>query len=168
MFFFKPQWVRTLPDYIRPGSDVIAKLEKLRKELDIPHDMFAVRVASSPVMSRRVQKHFLEDFRRQLPNSTEKELWIMVLASRVDTHKNKILADISTGDLNSESVVKDKFDRLISVIEKYEDTVGKMRSFDELCDYIISLDEEIVGETYSGLDPLGIGSSIDKLLKVDI
>lgn len=167
MFFFKPQWARTLPDYMRPSSSVIAKLERLRKELDIPHDIFAAQVASGSVMTRRIQKHFLEDLRRQLPNSTEKELWVMVLASRVDTYKNMILADISTGDLNSESA-KDKFDQLTSIVQKYEDTVGKMRSFDELCDYIISLDEEIIGESYSGLDPLGIRSSIDKLLREDI
>jgi len=164
MFFFKPRWVRTLPYYMRPGSSIIAKLERLRKEVDIPNDMFAAQLASSPIMTRRVQNNFLENFRRQFPNSTEKELWIMVLASRVDTYKNKILADISAGVLNSESA-KEKFDKLISVVEEYEGIVGKMRSFEELCDYIISLDEEIVGENYPGLDPLGIGSSIDRLLK---
>lgn len=161
--FFKPKWVKMLPDYMRPDNNKIGQLEKLRADLNIPHDIFSMRIASSQATTRKVQKYFLEEYRRQMPNASEKELWMMVLASRVDTYKNKILTDISASSITQEEAAK-KFDELTAIVEKYEVIVGKLNSFEELCDYIISLDEKIIGETYSSFDPFDIGNTIDKIL----
>lgn len=161
--FFKPKWVKMLPDYMRPDNNKIEQLEKMRTQFNILHEMISERIASSSATTRKVQKHFLEEYRRQVQNASEKELWMMVLASRVDTYKNKILTDISVGNITREEAAN-KFDELTAIVENYEVIIGKINSFEELCDYIISLDEKIIGETYSSFDPFDIGNTIEKIL----
>jgi hypothetical protein len=161
--FFKPKWVKMLPDYMRPDNNKIEQLERLRTQFNIPDEMFYMSIASSQATTRKVQKYFLEEYRRQVPNASEKELWMMVLASRVDTYKNKILTDISAGNITQEEAAN-KFDELTAIVEKYEVIIRKIHSFGELCDYIISLDEKILGETYSSFDPFDIGNAINEIL----
>ena len=161
--FFKPNWIKILPDYMRPDNNKIEQLEKVREKFNIPHETFAMRIAGSPVTTKKVQKYFLEEYRRQAPNASEKELWMMVLASRVDTYKNKILTDISVGNITQEEAAN-KFDELTAIVDKYEVIIEKINSFKELCDYIIFLDEKIIGETYPSFGPVEIGNTIDTIL----
>lgn len=161
---FKPKWVKELPNYMRPNDDQIVKLEKVRSQFNIPHEFFLMRVASSPAITRKVQRYILEESCRNAPDASEKELWIMVLMSRMDTYKNKILNDVSTGVISQSSAEKN-FDKMMKIIEQYEEIVKRIKSFEELCDYIISLDEMFMEESYSSADPYGIGNMIDKILK---
>lgn len=160
--FFKPAWVKILQEYMRPDNNKIEQLEKLRTQSNIPHDIFAMKIASSPVTTRKVQKYFLEEYRRQVPNASEKELWMMVLMSRMDTHKNKILTDVSMGSITPQEA-EEKFNRGIAIIDKYEEVIESINSFDALCDYIVSLDEMFVGESYSSKD--SIGDTVNKILE---
>ena len=100
--FFTPKWVKILPDYMRPDGNKIEQLEKLRIQYNIPHDILAMRIESSRSTSKKVQKYLLEEYRRRFPNASEKELWMMVLMSRVHSYKNKILTDILTGSVPPE------------------------------------------------------------------
>ena len=164
MFFFKPKWVKNLPGYMRPDNNKIEQLEKVRLQFNIPHEIFAMRIASSRAVTKKVQKHFLKEYGCQFPNASTKELWMMVLASRVDTYKNKILSDISTGITTPEDA-SIKFEKLSAIVENYDQILAKINSFEELCDYIIKLDEILVGEEYSTTDPFDIGNMIDKILE---
>jgi len=64
---------------MRPDKEKIIQLEELRKEFNIPHNMLADRIVSSRHTTRKVQKHILEDYRTQMPDASERELWTLVL-----------------------------------------------------------------------------------------
>ena len=135
--FFKPKWVKLLPSHLRPDKKRISDLEKLRVEFGIPHDVLAMRILSSPATTRKVQRHCLENFRIQNPEASEKELLRIVLVSRVQTPP-------------SFKMTYQQIDRAMKNIN----------SFDDLCDYIIALDEQ----EPSFPDPLGIGKRVDEIL----
>lgn len=162
--FLKPRWLKLLPQYMWPDDDKVKKIENLRKEFDIPGELIAMRTGSSRATTIKVQKHFLEEYRIKYPNLSEKELWACVLASRIDTYKQKIYEDGSTGAIN-EKEAKNKLDKLISITEKAIKITESINSFEELCDYIVSLDEKFTWNNYSTHDPFDIGEMIDKILE---
>jgi len=162
--FLRPRWLKLLPKYVWPNESKIKHIEKLRKEFDIPHEMLAMRIANSRATTIKVQKHFLEEYRREFPNLSEKELWICVLTSRIDTYKQKIYEDASTGVITQKKA-ENKLDKLISLTEKAIKITESIKSFEELCDYIISLDEKFTGDNYSTYDPFDIGEMVDKILE---
>lgn len=137
---FEPKWVKLLPSYLRPDGKRISELEKLRIEFRIPHNVLAMRILSFPATIRRVQKHCLEIFRAQNTGVSEKELFRMVLASRIQ--------------------IREAYGFRGMTNQVIDEAMKNINSFDELCDYIISIDEQ---EPQSP-DPLGIGKRIDKIL----
>ena len=136
---FKPQWVELLPPYLRPDGKRISKLEKLRVEFNIPHGLLAMRVMSSPTTTRRVQKQSLENFRMQNPEMSEKDLFRMVLISR-----------IQAPPIYGPGMTKQQINQAMENIN----------SFDDLCGYIIAMDEQ----ESSFPDSLGTGKRIDEIL----
>ena len=146
--FLKLKWVKILPDYMRPQNNKIEQLEKLRKQHGIPHEVFAMRVQSSRATTRKIQRHFLEEYRRLSPDASEKELRMMVLLSRTDALKNYLLADMATGGMAQEEA-KNKIDEFSKILEEFQDVIKKIDSFEEFCEYIINVDERLLGESYS-------------------
>lgn len=138
----KPKWVKSLSSNLRPDKKRIRELEKLRIKFGIAHDLFSMRVGGSPATTRKVQKYCLEDFRTRNPGASEKELFRMVLISRIQAP-----APESPGYSGMTE-------------EKIDEAMRSINSFDELCDYIIALDEQ---EPPSP-DPFGIGKRIDEML----
>ena len=130
-------WVKLLPRDLRPDEKRMSELEKLRASFGIPHEALGMRVMSSPITTRRVQGNCLETFRIHNPGASEKELFRMVLVSRVQ-------APPSLGMTQQE----------------IDQAMENINSFDELCDYIVKLDEE--GPSFP--DPFGIGQVIDEIL----
>jgi hypothetical protein len=140
---FKPKWVKLLPSNLRPDKKQVNKLENLRIKFGIPHDTLAMRILSSPATTRRVQNQCLENFRAKNPEVSEKELFRMVLVSRIQT------------------IESDGFCRMTN--QEIDEVMKDINSFDELCDYIISIDEQ---EPVFP-DPLGIGKQIDEILAME-
>lgn len=140
---FKPKWVKLVPSNLRPDKKQVNKLEKLRVKFGIPHDTLAMRILSSPATTRRVQNQCLENFRAKNPGVSEKELFRMVLVSRI------------------QAIESDGFCRMTN--QEIDEVMKDMNSFDELCDYIISIDEQ---EPVFP-DPLGIGKQIDEILAME-
>ena len=101
-----------------------------------------MRVLGSPATTRKVQKRCLEGFRVRNPGASEKELFRMVLISRIEAPPLE-----SPGYSGMTE-------------EKIDEAMRSINSFDELCDYIIALDEQ---ETASP-DPFGIGKRMDEML----
>ena len=134
---FKPKWSKMLPPDLRPDDKRIDKLEKLRRSSDIPHEALYLRVVSSPVTTRRVQKNCLETLRIHHPGTPEKELLKMVLVSRTRTAPEIEITQ-----------------------EEIDHVMNNINSFDDLCDYIIGLEEK----EPSFPDPFGIGKLIDEVL----
>jgi hypothetical protein len=137
---FKPKWVKLLPLNLRPDEKLVSKIEKLRVKFDIPHDALALRILSSPATTRRVQKQCLENFRAQNPRVSEKELFKMVLVSRIKIIESNGFCRITNQEI--------------------DEAMKDINSFDELCEYIISIDEQEPAFP----DPLGIGKQIDEIL----
>jgi len=139
----KPKWVES-PRLLnlRPDKKRIRELEKLRIKFGIPHDLFSMRVLGSPATTRKVQKQCLEGFRARDPGASEKELFRMVLISRIQAP-----APESPGYSGMTE-------------EKIDEAMRSINSFDELCDYIIALDEQEPASP----DPFGIGKRIDEIL----
>jgi len=139
---FKPKLVKLLAPHLRPDKKRISELEMFRVQFGIPHNDLAMRIMSSPSTTRRVQKQCLEDFRNQNPEASEEELFRMVLISRIQVPLNY-------------GVGKDQYYGV-----DVDQAMESINSFDELCDYIIALDEQEPAFP----DPLGIGKLIDEIL----
>jgi hypothetical protein len=137
---FKPKWVKLLPTHLKPDKKCINDLEKLRVEFGIPHDALAMRVMCSPATTRKVQRHCLENFRIQNPEASESELLKMVLISRLLTPPS---IEIEMTE------------------QEIDQAMEHINSFDDLCEFIITLDEL----EPSSPDPFGIGKQIDEILE---
>ena len=66
---FKPKWYKLLPFNLRPDQKRIDELEKLRVECGIPHEALAMRILSSPVTTKRVQKKLSGNFKKSKSRS---------------------------------------------------------------------------------------------------
>ena len=134
---FKPKWFNLLPLNLRPDKKRISELEKLRRAFDIPHDALATGIMSSPEITRKVQRQMLRNLRNLNPVAPEKELLKMVLISRVTSPPSIDMTE-----------------------QEMDQAMENINSFNELCDYIIALDEK------ESLFPdiFGIGKKIDKIL----
>jgi hypothetical protein len=157
-----PRWARMLLRRLRPDRERIRQLENLRARVAIPHEAIAMGVMASPTTTRKVQKHCLEQVGVWYPEASKKELLAMVLTSRVTTPPGTPMSDA-----------------------EFEKAMQTINSFDDLCRYIVGLDEHSAGwfqwswgragEPFScamgadqhppgGLDPLGLGKRIDEIL----
>ena len=135
---FRPEWFNLLPSHLRPGKKwVIGELEKLRVECGIPHDALTMRIMSSPATTRKVQRQMLREFRNLNPEAPKKELLKMVLISRITSPPS---IDITEQEIDQ--------------------AMENINSLDDLCDYIIALDEK----EPSFPDTFGIGKQIDEIL----
>ena len=138
----KPKWFKMLRYECQPQNDKVKKLEALRNQFNIPHESFFLRVLSSPSSTRHLQQHVLEQERAQMPNADEKELWEGVLFSR--------MTSLVVGGFESPDI-----------IEEIDDVIRESSSFDDICDYIIGLDQK-----YGSFpETFGIGEMIDKILE---
>ncbi len=134
---FKPKWVKIIPSNLRPDKKRISELEKLRSAFGISHEDLSMRVIGSTVTTRKVQRQCLRNFRNQNPGAPEKELLKMVLISRIIVPPSIEMTE-----------------------QEMEQAMENINSFDDLCDYIIALDEK----EPSFPDTFGIGKRIDKIL----
>jgi len=135
---FRPEWFNLLPSHLRPDKKwAIDELEKLRVERGIPHDALTMRIMSSPATTRKVQRQMLREFRNLNPEAPEKELLKMVLISRITSPPSIDMTE-----------------------QEIDQAMEYINSFDDLCDYIIALDEK----EPSFPDTFGIGKRIDEIL----
>ncbi len=90
----------------------------------------------SPKTTRKVQRQFLRNFRIQSPEASEKELFRMLLISRI--------ISLSSIDITEQEI---------------DQAMENINSFDELCDYIIALDEK--EQLFPDIS--GIGKLLDEI-----
>jgi len=138
---FKPKWIKLLPSNLRPNEKRIGKLEKLRSAFGIPHEALVMRVSSSSITTRRVQRNCFETFKAHNPQASQKELLTMVFLSRIQTPS---LIEMTK--------------------EEIDQAIKSINSFDELCDCIIKLEEK----EPSFPDLFGIGKVIDEILAQEV
>ena len=135
---FRPEWFNLLPSHLRPDKKwVIDELEKLRVECGIPHDALNMRILSSPETTRKVQRKMLSEVRKLNLEAPEIELLKMVLISRITSPPSIDMTE-----------------------QEIDQAMENINSLDDLCDYIIALDEK----EPSFPDTFGIGKQIDEIL----
>ena len=143
---FSPKWVRLLPENLRPDKKRVQMLEKLRSQYEIPHELMMMRVAQSKATMRKVQRTALEYFRRHNPSSPEKELLRMVLISRLNISQLTNPYELSIYNPSEEEI---------------DEVMSKINSFDDLINYIASMDDQ----EPSLPDPMELGRRIDEILE---
>lgn len=119
------------------GKEQVDELEKLRSKYDIPHDALVARIACSPAITRKIQRQSYDILKTQYPESSEKFLLEMALWLRISTPPGYEISDQEVGQ-----------------------ALENINSFDDLCDYIIELDDQEPAFP----DPFGIGKRIDEIL----
>jgi len=135
---FKPSWLKIIPNHLRPEKEVVKGLEQLRAQFNIPHNLFGLRVLSSPSTTVKAQRYSYEYFKKKAPGSSERELLLMVLEERLQTPP---VTKMSRKEIDK--------------------AMENINSFEDLCDYVMALDEMEPATP----DPLGIGKRIDEILK---
>lgn len=119
---FSPEWVSLLPANIRPNKTTLSRLESVRNQYNIPHEVMAMRVLESKAVMRRVQRNCLEDLRRAYPNATNKELLKGVLVSRLKTtaQLNISIYNLSEQEINGVMAGINTLDDLVKYIAELE------------------------------------------------
>jgi len=134
---FNPRWLKLIPNHLRPGKEEVRRLEQLRAQFNIPHEIFGVRVLGSSLTTIKAQRCSYNRFKKKAPRASEKELLKMVLEERLQTPPVTKMSK-----------------------EEIDETMETINSFEDLCDFVIALDELEPATP----DPLGIGEQIDKIL----
>lgn len=150
---FKPKWVKlflaSFPPqshaYLCPSNKQIKELERVRYEHSIPHDVFVGRIITSSSTTRKNQKYCYDVAKIRNPEASEKKLLREVFTSRYGTAASELGGYLGLSE------------------EDIDKAMENINSFDELCKYMIELDEE--GQSFP--DPLGVGKLIDEVLASD-
>lgn len=142
----KPKWYKLLPHHMRPDGNKIKKLEALRKSLDLPHDIFFMRIGGSRWAVIKAQEATLEQAKKAMPNATDKELWWSILLSRFEV------------ELNFPSPWSPPPDKILNRMENIDTIIAHINSFEELVDYVVGMEEADL------FDPSGIQNEIDQVL----
>ncbi|OIO73904.1 MAG: hypothetical protein AUJ85_06900 [Elusimicrobia bacterium CG1_02_37_114] len=160
--FFKPQWYKMLTDSVKPISeDVIEKVEEFRKKsegalsTEKTHEMIFMGIMVSMWAVKRIQKYTLELIRKQMPNASEKELWKQVLIARLNV---KLNTSGRKSDIFSKPLSEME---LLSRISSADDIIARFKSFNDVVDYVIKIDEE-ENRFY---DPTGMQFELNNLLE---
>jgi hypothetical protein len=160
LLFFKPQWYELLPISVKPIlGDVIKRVEGFRKEHGFTDEIIFMGIMSSRWAVKRIQKYWLEDGKKLMPNASEKELWVSVLLSRLDVKLKGSMWETEWGpDLFAKPLSQEE---ILSRIENASNIVSDFRSFDDVVNYVIAMDEE-ENRFY---DPTGIQDELNDLLE---
>ncbi len=116
--FFKPKWVKLLPDYIRPTSDQIIKLEEIRERIQESHDVFAMSIAGHPAMTRKYQHYHYNEFKKLNPEWTHHRFLVALITNRWATAIAQGMDLLGLGELPDDEV-----ERRIDEIAKEAKTV---------------------------------------------
>lgn len=159
--FFKPQWYRNLPDSVKPIDDKkINKIEDFRIKSeaylgkDKSQEMIFIGIMVSKWAVKRIQQYTLELIRKQIPNAHQKELWKQVLLARLNV---KLSTSSEKLDMFSRPLSETE---LLSRINNIDEIVVKCESFNDVMDYIITMDEH-ENRFY---DPTGMQSELESIL----
>ncbi len=134
---FLPKWVRGIPPPARPDEARIRAIETFRKQHRIPHEPMFLKVVGSATTTRKIQRHIYLQMKAQQPTASENDLLAAVLVSRLAATPPVPITEA-----------------------EFDSAMEQINSFDDLCDFIITLDKQ----EPAGPDPLGWGKAIDDIL----
>lgn len=152
---FKPQWYKMLPDSVKPiDKRKIEKIEDFRKRLGVPDEAIFMGIMVTRWAVKKIHKYLFEQAKKLMPNAPEQELWKAVILSRFDAKlKTSPETDLGAKPLSPEEI--------FSRMENINNIISGFKSFDDVLDYIIAIDEE-ENRFY---DPAGIFDRLNNLLE---
>jgi len=137
MSFFDPKWFKSLPDYIKPSSDLIEELEQVRKQYSFDHEVFFRMLMTMPWAVGKLQRYMYWEYKKVLSHLPEKEIWRSVILSRLDT-KRKVYQSMSY-DPGTKPLTNKQIDEIVEGVDKKLDS---FKNFEEVIDFIIELDKQ--------------------------
>lgn len=158
--FFKPRWYKMLPDSVKPiNEDVIKRIKEFHKEIKefqpgLSDEMIWMGIMTSRWAVKRIQKSILEQAKKQMPNASEQELWAGVLVSRFHA---KLINPAETQPFAKPLSQEE----ILSRMENTANIVSGFKSFDDVLNYVIAMDEE-ENRFY---DPTGMQEELNNLLE---
>lgn len=133
------QWLNQLRPDVHPEPYKIDELENLRQLYNIPHEIFATRIAGIPWTTRRVLESTYAQYR--VPGESEKETLKAVFSSYAPLWIPKSLVGMTEEEIN--------------------EAMESINSLEDLISYFIKRNE---AEGPTSVDPFGIGAKIDEIL----
>jgi len=153
----EPEWYMKLPDHLKPkNDDAIRNIENFRKENYLTDELMFIAICTTKWAVRRIQQYTLEKFRKEFPDLSEKELWKSVIMSRLQTKLN--FDFIEETDPFVKPLSKQQ---IFSIIENLDKIISNFRSFEDVVEYIVSIDE-MENRFY---DITGMQAKLSKLLE---
>ena len=137
MSFLDPKWYISLPDYIKPSSDLVEQLDEFRKKYSFDHEIFFRMLMTMPWAVRKVQRHMYWKYKGMLSHLPEKEIWRSVILSRLDT-KRKVYFSMSY-DPGTKPLTNQQIDQIVGNLDN---KLKEFNNFEDVVEYIISIDEE--------------------------
>ena len=137
---FKPKWYLALPETVKPVSNqAIRKIERWRtanEKYGYSHDKIFQIIMCTRWAVRRIQYSLLRDFARMAPNADKQDSWAAVLMSRLEVKHTAARLP------NHDPYVKPmSSEKILELMNDVRDIAARFKSFDEVVDYIVSLDE---------------------------
>jgi hypothetical protein len=91
MGLFAPDWLTRIPPNLRPDGHKVKELEKLRRDFQIPHDVFAGMVVQSPATMKMTFEQAYLDLRKKYPQAKPKQIIAGVYQLRVISNRHAML-----------------------------------------------------------------------------
>jgi len=128
--------------YHQISYDKIKQIEVLRKEYALSDEFIWDVVGTSRILARGVVRNMLADYQRTCPDASEKNAWIFLLSAHIENHRDAVTNGLSTGSCTSVEAAA-RIDLLKEASDRAEERIGKMHSFEQLCDYLFNLEQRL-------------------------
>jgi hypothetical protein len=135
MSFFDSKWCKNIPNHLKPHKNLIEQLEAFKKSYYLSDDDFSMIILSSKWAVRKLQEYMYEQYKKNYPTLSEKELWASVILSRLNTRKqsNLIMPEPCANPLSNEEID--------SIIQNIDKIISNFNSYQDVENYIIELEE---------------------------
>jgi hypothetical protein len=140
-----PMWLQNLPEHMQPSERAVEELEELKRQHNVSDEELFTRIACSPAMTRKIQYHMYENFRREHKTVPENVILRHVLAARCQVPPGYPAGHIWSDD-------------------EVDEAMKSIHDMNELCDVIIGLDSQDPPNSY---DINGTGKKINDILEND-
>jgi len=140
---FAPKWSKMLQNIdLILSKKLIGGLEKLRKEIDIPHDVFSLAVSASSEFGKIIIKRDYKHLKNEFPDVPEKQILTKLLY--YENHAMEMSG--STEQMTDEQI---------------EMAMENINTLDDLCDFITELERREQPLYYEN----EIGAKIESIIK---
>jgi len=137
----KPKWYSLLPDYLKPPTEKIDKLDKLCRKYNVPNEIFAGWISESDWGTIKTQETMLKQLRSEMRGSSDKEVWQAVVMSRIQSYMFTFATD---SNLHQLTPIVESYINKSELIESWHDVLKLIFQLDEEFNNVLSVSKSIV------------------------